>query len=161
MDKLTKKEMLIVKYIVAQNSLVKLQKELKGYRAVGHGPECVTVVLRYFSIPKRDDKYSIQYLNYCVENYSNINNGDYSKPIERAIKFRVEADAIETQTVYKTYTVHYVTIPSLKDDISERITEDFWDYDPESDIRDYGDTDINRIEYNDPEISDDDPFVIE
>lgn len=161
MDKLTKKEMLIVKYIVAQNSLVTLQKELKEYRISGNEPSCVTVVLRYFSIPKHDDEYSIQYLNYCVENYGNINNGDYSKPIERAIKFRIEADAIETQTVYKTYTVHYVTIPSLKDDSSKRINEDFWDYDPDGDIKDYGDTDIEKILYNDPEISDDDPFVIE
>lgn len=161
MDKLTKKEMLIVKYIVAQNSLVTLQKELKEYRISGNEPSCVTVVLRYFSIPKHDDEYSIQYLNYCVENYSNINNGDYSNPIERAIKFRIEADAIETQTVYRTYTVHYVTIPSLKDDSSKRINEDFWDYDPEGDIRDYGDTDIEKILYNDPEISDGDPFVIE
>jgi hypothetical protein len=161
MDKLTKKEMLIVKYIVAQNSLVTLQKELKEYRISGNEPSCVTVVLRYFSIPKHDDEYSIQYLNYCVKNYSNINNGDYSNPIERAIKFRIEADAIETQTVYKTYTVHYVTIPSLKDDSSKRINEDFWDYDPDGDIRDYGDTDIDRIEYNAPEISDDDPFIIE
>jgi hypothetical protein len=96
-----------------------------------------------------------------VKNYSNINNGDYSNPIERAIKFRIEADAIETQTVYKTYTVHYVTIPSLKDDSSKRINEDFWDYDPDGDIRDYGDTDIDKIEYNAPEISDDDPFIIE
>jgi hypothetical protein len=63
--------------------------------------------------------------------------------------------------VYKTYTVHYVTIPSLKDDSSKRINEDFWDYDPDGDIRDYGDTDIDRIEYNAPEISDDDPFIIE
>ena len=160
MDKLTKKEMLIVKYIVAQNSLVKLQKELRNYRVSGVEPDSVTVVFRYFSIPKRDDEYSIQYLNYCVENYSNINNGDYSKPIERAVTFRIEADAIETQTVYKTYTVHYVTIPSLKDDSSKRITEDFWDYAPDGDIRDYGDTDIERIEYNDPEISDGDPFII-
>jgi hypothetical protein len=161
MDKLTKKEMLIVKYIVAQNSLVTLQKELKEYRISGNEPSCVTVVLRYFSIPKHDDEYSIQYLNYCVENYGNINNGDYSKSIERAIKFRVEADAIETQTLYKTYTVHYVTIPSLKDDSSKRIIEDFWDYTPYGDIRDYGDTDIEKILFNDPEISDDDPFVIE
>ena len=160
MDKLTKKEMLIVKYIVAQNSLVKLQKELRNYRVSGVEPDSVTVVFRYFSIPKRDDEYSIQYLNYCVENYSNINNGDYSKPIERAVTFRIEADAIETQTLYKTYTVHYVTIPSLKDDSSKRITEDFWDYAPDGDIRDYGDTDIERIEYNDPEISDGDPFII-
>jgi hypothetical protein len=161
MDKLTKKEMLIVKYIVAQNSLVKLQKELRNYRVSGVEPDSVTVVFRYFSIPKRDDEYSIQYLNYCVENYSNINNGDYSNSIERAVTFRIDAETIETQTVYKTYTVHYVTIPSLKDDSSKRITEDFWDYGPESDIRDYGDTDIERIEYNDPEISDGDPFIIE
>ena len=161
MDKLTKKEMLIVKYIVAQNSLVTLQKELKEYRISGNEPSCVTVVLRYFSIPKHDDEYSIQYLNYCVENYSNINNGDYSKPIERAIKFRIDADSIEIQTIYKTYTVRYVTIPSLKDDTSKRITEDFWDYEPDGEIMDYGDTDIEKLLYNDPEISDGDPFVIE
>ena len=148
MDKLTKKEMLIVKYIVAQNSLVTLQKELKEYRISGNEPSCVTVVLRYFSIPKHDDEYSIQYLNYCVENYSNINNGDYSKPIERAIKFRIDADSIEIQTIYKTYTVRYVTIPSLKDDTSKRITEDFWDYEPDGEIMDYGDTDIEKLLYN-------------
>ena len=153
--------MLIVKYIVAQNSLVTLQKELKEYRISGNEPSCVTVVLRYFSIPKHDDEYSIQYLNYCVENYSNINNGDYSKPIERAIKFRIDADSIEIQTIYKTYTVRYVTIPSLKDDTSKRITEDFWDYEPDGEIMDYGDTDIEKLLYNDPEISDDDPFIIE
>ena len=153
--------MLIVKYIVAQNSLVTLQKELKEYRISGNEPSCVTVVLRYFSIPKHDDEYSIQYLNYCVENYSNINNGDYSKPIERAIKFRIDADSIEIQTIYKTYTVRYVTIPSLKDDTSKRITEDFWDYEPDGEIMDYGDTDIEKLLYNDPEISDGDPFVIE
>ena len=153
--------MLIVKYIVAQNSLVTLQKELKEYRISGNEPSCVTVVLRYFSIPKHEDEYSIQYLNYCVENYSNINNGDYSKPIERAIKFRIDADSIEIQTIYKTYTVRYVTIPSLKDDTSKRITEDFWDYEPDGEIMDYGDTDIEKLLYNDPEISDGDPFVIE
>ena len=153
--------MLIVKYIVAQNSLVTLQKELKEYRISGNEPSCVTVVLRYFSIPKHDDEYSIQYLNYCVENYSNINNGDYSKPIERAIKFRIDADSIEIQTIYKTYTVRYVTIPSLKDDTSKRITEDFWDYEHDGEIMDYGDTDIEKLLYNDPEISDGDPFVIE
>lgn len=59
MDKLTKKEMLIVKYIVAQNSLATLQKELREYRISGNEPSCVTVVLRYFSIPKHDDEYSI------------------------------------------------------------------------------------------------------
>ena len=152
--------MLIVKYIVAQNSLVTLQKELKEYRISGNEPSCVTVVLRYFSIPKHDDEYSIQYLNYCVKNYDNIKNEDYSNPIERAIKFRIDADSIERQTIYKTYTVHYITTPSLKDDTSKRITEDFWDYEPDGEIMDYGDTDIEKLLYNDPEISDGDPFII-
>ena len=161
MDRLTKKEMLIVKFIVAQNSLATLEKELKNYRVSGIELDSVIVVFRYFSIDRNDDEYSIQYLNYCVKNYGNINNGDYSKPIERAIKFRIDADSIEIQTIYKTYTVRYVTIPSLKDDTSKRITEDFWDYEPDGEIMDYGDTDIEKLLYNDPEISDGDPFVIE
>ena len=73
MDRLTKKEMLIVKFIVAQNSLATLEKELKNYRVSGIELDSVIVVFRYFSIDRNDDEYSIQYLNYCVKNYSNIN----------------------------------------------------------------------------------------
>jgi len=161
MDKLTKKEMLIVKYIVAQNSLVKLQNELKEYRISGYEPESVTVVLRYFSIPKHNDEYSIQYLNYCVKNYSDIKNEDYSNPIERAVKFEIESKTVESQIIYKTYTVHCVTISSLKDNAFQRITENFWDYDPESQDSGYGDNEIIEMKYINPEISDDDPFIIE
>ena len=91
MDRLTKKEMLIVKFIVAQNSLATLEKELKNYRVSGIELDSVIVVFRYFSIDRNDDEYSIQYLNYCVKNYDNIKNEDYSNPIERAIKFRIDA----------------------------------------------------------------------
>jgi hypothetical protein len=161
MDRLTKKEMLIVKFIFAQNSLATLEKELKNYRVSGIELDSVIVVFRYFSIDRNDDEYSIQYLNYCVKNYDNIKNEDYSNPIERAIKFRIDADSIETQTIYKTYTVHYTTIPSLKDDVCKDITENkFWDYEPDGEIMDYGDTDIDSLMYNDPEISDGDPFII-
>lgn len=153
--------MLIVKFIVAQNSLATLEKELKNYRVSGIELDTVIVVFRYFSINRNDDEYSIQYLNYCVKNYDNIKNEDYSNPIERAIKFRIDADSIETQTIYKTYTVHYITIPSLKDGVCKEITENrFWDYEPDGEIMDYGDTDIDSITYNDPEISDGDPFII-
>jgi hypothetical protein len=161
MDRLTKKEMLIVKFIVAQNSLATLEKELKNYRVSGIELDSVIVVFRYFSIDRNDDEYSIQYLNYCVKNYDNIKNEDYSNPIERAITFRIDADSIETQTIYKTYTVHYITIPSLKDDVCKEITGNrFWDYEPDGEIMDYGDTDIDSLMYNDPQISDGDPFII-
>ena len=161
MDRLTKKEMLIVKFIVAQNSLATLEKELKNYRVSGIELDSVIVVFRYFSIDRNDDEYSIQYLNYCVKNYDNIKNEDYSNPIERAIKFRIEADSIERQTIYKTYTVHYITTPSFKDAVFKEITDNrFWDYEPDGEIMDYGDTDIENLMYNDPEISDGDPFII-
>lgn len=161
MDRLTKKEMLIVKFIVAQNSLATLEKELKNYRVSGIELDSVIVVFRYFSIDRNDDEYSIQYLNYCVKNYDNIKNEDYSNPIERAIKFRIEADSIERQTIYKTYTVHYITTPSLKDAVFKEITDNrFWDYEPDGEIMDYGDTDIENLMYNDPEISDGNPFII-
>lgn len=161
MDRLTKKEMLIVKFIVAQNSLATLEKELKNYRVSGIELDSVIVVFRYFSIDRNDDEYSIQYLNYCVKNYDNIKNEDYSNPIERAIKFRIDADSIERQTIYKTYTAHYITTPSLKDAVFKEITDNrFWDYEPDGEIMDYGDTDIENLMYNDPEISDGDPFII-
>ena len=153
--------MLIVKFIVAQNSLATLEKELKNYRVSGIELDSVIVVFRYFSIDRNDDEYSIQYLNYCVKNYDNIKNEDYSNPIERAIKFRIEADSIERQTIYKTYTAHYITTPSLKDAVFKEITDNrFWDYEPDGEIMDYGDTDIENLMYNDPEISDGDPFII-
>lgn len=161
MDRLTKKEMLIVKFIVAQNSLATLEKELKNYRVSGIELDSVIVVFRYFSIDRNDDEYSIQYLNYCVKNYDNIKNEDYSNPIERAIKFRIDADSIERQKIYKTYTVHYITTPSLKDAVFKEITDNrFWDYEPDGEIMDYGDTDIENLMYNDPEISDGNPFII-
>lgn len=153
--------MLIVKFIVAQNSLATLEKELKNYRVSGIELDSVIVVFRYFSIDRNDDEYSIQYLNYCVKNYDNIKNEDYSNPIERAIKFRIDADSIERQTIYKTYTAHYITTPSLKDAVFKEITDNrFWDYEPDGEIMDYGDTDIENLMYNDPEISDGDPFII-
>ena len=148
-------------FIVAQNSLATLEKELKNYRVSGIELDSVIVVFRYFSIDRNDDEYSIQYLNYCVKNYDNIKNEDYSNPIERAIKFRIDADSIERQTIYKTYTAHYITTPSLKDAVFKEITDNrFWDYEPDGEIMDYGDTDIENLMYNDPEISDGDPFII-
>ena len=53
MDRLTKKEMLIVKFIVAQNSLATLEKELKNYRVSGIELDSVIVVFRYFSIDRK------------------------------------------------------------------------------------------------------------
>ena len=147
---LTKKEQILVKFIVEHFSLDKIQEHFEYSENINYIPKVEKVMK---AMGAKDPSYrspstAVQYYFYALQNYHNIKNGDFSQNIEVVQDFELVRHITEEQIVYKDYKVRFVSLPSLLEKTSREIMDDFWSHDTDSDIIDYGDT--NDIGDNDP-----------
>ena len=139
---LTKKEQILVKFIVEHFSLDKIQEHFEYSENINYIPKIEKVMK---AMGAKDPSYrspstAVQYYYYALQNYNNIKNGDFSQNIEVVQDFELVRHITEEQIVYKDYKVRFVSLPSLLEKTSREIMDDFWTHDTDSDIIDYGDS---------------------
>ena len=147
---LTKKEQILVKFIVEHFSLDKIQEHFEYSEDINYIPK-VDKVMK--AMGAKDPSYrnpstAVQYYFYALQNYNDIKNGDFSKNMEVVQDFELVRHIEEEQIVYKDYKVRFTSLPSLLEKTSRELLNNFWDNDPESDIIDYGD--VNDVGDSDP-----------
>lgn len=151
MNKLTKKEEIIVKTLVKKFSKDNLDRFIYDYIEDNHIPSSLKDMIRMIKV---DDSFqsevSIQYLQYAYQYYENIVNGDFSNDIERVKSYALTKETTESEIVYKDYTVNFYSTPSLLERKSDNIKDNFWNYDFDSDTIDYGDSEVIEEKYNEP-----------
>jgi hypothetical protein len=138
---LTEKEKTLLKLFIRKRSKEQVQKDMDEFvRSDGQKTpkqlEMLMVAMNY----EKFTSLAIQYLNYANNYYNEIVSGDFSNDIERVGSFDIIIGAEETELVFVEYKATVVTLPSLVDVIAKDFMDNKWDYDPERDIIDYGET---------------------
>lgn len=95
----------------------------------------------------------IQYLNYAIKYYQDIKGKKFTNPIERVENYDYMAPAIEIETMSVDYTLSFKTLPSMVNEKLEDIKENFWQYDPNREVRDYLESEIDSIEFYNADVS--------
>lgn len=154
MKKLTNTEKKIVQFITKLNSIGKLKNALEDFVYDGMSSEIPVVRDAYKLLSlSPSENIDVQYLNYSINNYQKINNKDFSSPIERVSDYSYLAPAVETEIIRVDYHVGFVTLPSMIEQQISDVEEHFWEYDPEREIVDYLETEIDSIDFNNADVS--------
>ena len=149
LSKLTDKEKKIVKIIVNNFSLESLKEEIELFIIDGESPESISNLFKLMSLTKYN-KYGIQYVNYCCENYLEIKQNIFNAPIDRTYDYEIILNTTETEIVFKKHTLIIECPTFLLERRMEYLKETFWEYDPDSNAYDYGDTDIIDEDFDKP-----------
>jgi len=155
MDKLTKKEEIIVKNLVKKYSKEDLDQFIDDYIDDGRIPESLKTMIKMIqgediNLSGLIENISIQYIQYAYEYYQNIEQGDFSNDIERVKSYSLILETTEEEVVYKDYSVDFATTPSLLNRKTENIKDNFFTYNFESDTVDYGDSHIVEETFREP-----------
>ena len=155
MDNLTKKEEIIVFSLTRLFDKETLESELKEWIDGGMVDRIDSVMSMYklISVGEVRDNMDAQYLNYAIKFYEDIKNKDFSNPIERIKGYDYGVTGVETETVSTYYTTSFESLPSLLEKKKEDLQENFWEYDPERDVIDYYENNIDRLDLDSPDIS--------
>lgn len=138
---LTQREKILLKVFTKKRSKEEIQQDMRDFIESGgvdtsKSLEMLLKVMSYENfIPV-----AIQYLNYANKYYDEIVLGDFSNDIERVASFEISVGAKETEVVFVDYTTTVNTLPSLVEVFAEDFMENMWDYNPDREIIDYGDT---------------------
>jgi hypothetical protein len=137
----TEKEKKIIKILVKKFSKEDLKSKLRKYINTNgnEGAEYIEKMLMAMGYTQQSDS-AIQYLKYCVDFYDNIVRDEFPDNIERIQSYEITVPATETEVVFVSYSVQVYSLPSLIDVLTEDVKENLWDYNPDRDILDYGDT---------------------
>ena len=149
---LTKVEEKLIKRIVKDNLFDELESYLDEYIQTMEVDNPVTDFLKSI-FPNIEDKTCLEILAYCVEFYSKIENDDFSNSMERSADVQFTMAATEQEIVYVSYSVSFDTLPSLSKRIKETVEENWWEFNPERNIDEYGDSEIISKEFDAPYIS--------
>lgn len=148
---LTKVEEKLIKRIVKDNLFDELESLLDEYIKTMDVNNPVTDFLRSI-FPNIEDRTCLEILAYCVEFYSKIENDDFSNSMERSADVQYTMLATEQEIVYVSYTIDVDTLPSLAKRMMYTVDENWWEFDPERNIDDYGDSEIVSKEFDAPYI---------
>ena len=149
LSKLTDKEKKIVKIIVNNFSLESLKEEIELFIIDGESPESISNLFKLMSLTKYN-KYGIQYVNYCCENYLELKQNIFDAPIDRTNDYEIILNTTETEIVYKS---HMLTIECPTFLLKRRlkyVKDTFWEYDPDSSVQNYGESDIIDERFDKP-----------
>jgi len=149
LSKLTDKEKKIVKIIVNNFSLESLKEEIELYIIDGESPESISNLFKLMSLTKYN-KYGIQYVNYCCENYLEIKQNIFDAPIDRTNDYEIILNTTETEIVYKSHMLIMECPTFLLERRMEYLKETFWEYDPDSSIQNYGESEIIDENFDKP-----------
>lgn len=149
LSKLTDKEKKIVKIIVNNFSLESLKEEIELFIIDGESPESISNLFKLMSLTKYK-KYGIQYVNYCCENYLEIKQNIFNAPIDRTYDYEIILNTTETEIVFKKHTLTIECPTFLLERRMEYLKETFWEYDPDSNAYDYGETEIIDEDFDKP-----------
>jgi len=149
LSKLTDKEKKIVKIIVNNFSLESLKEEIELFITDGDPPESISNLFKLMSLTKYN-RYGIQYVNYCCENYLELKQNIFDAPISRTNDFELKLNTTETEIVYKKHTLTIECPTFLLKRRMAYLKETFWEYDPDSSIQDYGESDIIEEDFDKP-----------
>lgn len=153
MDELTKTEKRILLLLVRLNSKDKLFDVLEQWESDGMVDE-IDVVRDCYKLLSLNvsDNIDVQYLYYAVNNYDSIINKDFSSPIERVMGYNYDVPAIEIETISVTYSINFQTLPSLLNEKIHDVKEHFWEYDPDREVYDYLESDIDSMDYHNADV---------
>jgi hypothetical protein len=137
----TEKEKLVLKVLVKKMTKERMKEEMTNF-VDSNGQETPEFVERILLAMSHEEfiPISIQYLNYALKYYDDIVSGDFSNDIERVARFDLTLGAEETEIVFVDYTATVITLPSLIDVIAKDFMENPWEYEPDREIIDYGET---------------------
>lgn len=151
----SKKEQVIIKYLVKNFSIEDLQKDLDENSKDGYS-KCAEDIIKSLAIKdlKSDIKMmlGLQCLYYAITNYENVKNNNFEAPIERANSYHITRYFEEQVIQYVTYSATFYSIPSLLENTLESVKDNFWDLDTDRDTIDWGDNDIVEEDYKKPEV---------
>lgn len=137
----TEKEKLVLKVLVKKMTKERMEEEMSNF-VESNGQETPEFLERILMAMSHEEfiPVAIQYLNYAINYYDEIVSGDFSNDIERVASFDIILGAKETEIVFVDYRTTVITLPSLVDVIAKDFMENPWEYDPDREIIDYGDT---------------------
>jgi hypothetical protein len=151
----TKKEQVIIKYLVKNFSLEDLQKDLDKNSGNGYS-NCADSIIKSLAIKdlrtQIKDMLGLQCLYYAITNYENVKNNNFEAPIERANLYNITRYFEEQVTQYVTYSTTFYSIPSLLENTLESVKDNYWNFDTDKDTIDWGDNDVIEEDYKKPEV---------
>jgi hypothetical protein len=155
MDKLTKKEEIIVKLLVKKNSKDELEEFINDYIIHNELPELLTTMIKMVqgesNVKTIVNELSIQYLQYATLFYEDILEDNLTNDIERVKTYTLTKETTESEIEYRNYYVNFNITPSLLKRKTESIKDNFWNSNFDSDTIDYGDTDVIEEKYDEPQ----------
>lgn len=154
MDEFTKTEKRILLMLVKLNSKNKLFDVLKQWVGDGMIGE-IDVVRDCYKLLSLNvsNNIDVQYLYYAINNYESIINKDFSSPIERVMGYNYDVPAIEIETISVTYSISFQTLPSLLNEKIHDVKEHFWEYDPDREVNDYLESDVDNMDYDNADVN--------
>lgn len=154
----TKKEQIVIKYLVRTYSLDELNKDLEENGPYGWS-KLAEAVIKGLALKikgsyrgSKEEMIGLQCLYYAITNYEKVKDNNFNSQIERANRYNIRRYFEESQIVYVSYDTSFYSIPSLFQETLERVKDNFWDLDTDRDILDYSDTDVVEEDYKKPDI---------
>lgn len=167
---LTEKEVFIVEFFLDNYSQEELSQLSESYYngdyLKGHSISVLKSLKKYLNIGNRgaDDDAYMQYVLCANDNYGK--EISTSTPISRFVRYSFNWIEEREQTEYASWTVDFsaeADNQELLDEFVEKIKDDFWNYNPDHQDTDYGDS--HHVGMTDPELTrpyrNDRPFIIE
>lgn len=149
LSKLTDKEKKIVKIIVNNFSLESLKEEIELFIIDGEYPKSISNLFKLMSLTKYN-KYGIQYVNYCCENYLELKQNIFDAPIDRTNDYEIILNTTETEIVYKSHMLITECPTFLLKRRLKYVKDTFWEYDPDSSVQNYGESEIIDEKFDKP-----------
>jgi len=145
----TEKEKMLMNILVKKYSRQELFQELVRTLGDGLTSPIVNRLYKLIGIEGLERKrLEQQYLNYAINNYEQIKEGNFPDKFERvqSLKtvFRVK------ETVIRDYSLHLPYLPSFNKPLLEDLKENFYEWDPDiDDERQTDDQEIIERKFND------------
>ena len=141
---ITEKEKLLVKILVKLYSKERLENEMdECLDEADNYSEIVTGAAKLIGVEKyKISRLGVQYLNYAIEHYDKIKEGNFPEKIERIVQANFYGDT--TESVVMTYYQKAVTdvLHSKLEHYERHVFKNFYEYDPSTVDTDYGDNDF-------------------
>ena len=155
MDKLTNMEKKIVFMLTKIFSKSKLEKEFLEWEEGGMVDEIIDSVRSCYKLLSINPSsgIDIQYLNYVLKHYESVKNKNFNNPIERVENYDYLVPGIEIETVSVDYRISFNTLPSMVSEKLYDVKEHFWEYDPEREVNDYLESEIDDLDFTNADIS--------
>jgi len=149
MSNLSNRETAIVKAMVRMYDKSAILSDYEEFYDRAYSPICDSVVkILGLRLPTNPSP-AVQYLKYAYDYFEDIQDNNFENDIERAKLFSLTYSITETQVLYKTYAVEVYSFLEDVREVADKIEGDLWDWDPNEIDVDYGDSDTERIEFDD------------